>query len=71
MRSGHFIAPSSPLAPELLRILSMVDCLYRLGCSEEDAGFLLDEWLEHGSSRIVGLVPHPEREPGSRTAVAA
>jgi len=49
----------------------MVDCLYRLGCSEQDARVLLDEWLEHGSSRVVGLIANPEREPSSRTAMAA
>ena len=63
--------PKTPLPPDLLQILSLVDCFYRLGCSEKDAGALLDEWLEHGTDRVVGLVSGIGKPTGSRMAEAA
>ncbi len=71
MTRDSFMRLQTPLPPKLVRVLSLVDCLYRLGCSEEEAGELLDEWLEHEESPVVGFVSREVRATGPAMAAAA
>jgi hypothetical protein len=71
MQQESFLETRAALLPRLIEVLSLADCLHRLGCGDEEAGELLSEWLEHEDSRVVGRVSREARAPLPSLAAAA
>ena len=68
MRRDSIPRAGGSLPEKLLATLAMAECLSRLGCSDQDASRLLDEWLEGDATTLVGRVAGPSRAAAASTA---
>ena len=71
MRRSELVEVGGPIPSQLLDVLSLTDCLHRLGCSERDTNSLVEQWLAGKQGPVVGQVSGPVRSVAPRMAAAA